>query len=203
MTHYVLIALAAYLIGSFPTAYLLVKLTRKKDVRQAGSGNVGAMNALRTTQSKLIGLTVLVIDLLKGLLPTWYVVKYVDGQPTAQLIVLTALVLGHVFPLWLKFKGGRGLAVAAGALLILRWELVAMWLGIWLIFFVAIRKHIVASLIATGILPLIVYFLKDTLLNNHILLMTLIVCMLIFQRHLERIPDIVEQKRQSINNGEK
>ncbi len=202
MYNYIAVFFISYLIGSFPTAYLVLKLTQKKDVRTLGSGNVGAMNALRASKSKLIGLSVLLIDLLKGLIPTWLMLRHYTGMPWMEVMVLTALVLGHVFPVWLKFKGGRGLAVSAGSMLMIRWELVVIWIGIWLVFFIVIRKHIVASLIATGLLPLVVYFMRTTFFNNHILLMTLIVCMFIFQRHLERIPDLVEQKRQSINNGE-
>ncbi len=201
MLIYIVIFLIAYLFGSIPTAFIFIKLTQKKDIRREGSGNVGAMNALRTSKSRLIGLLVMLFDIAKGVLPMWFVLNYYGYLPQADLVTVSGLVLGHVYPVWLKFKGGRGLAVAAGALLVINWQLVVIWLIIWLFFFVMIQKHIVASLVSTFLLPIIVYFMREEYFSNHILLMTLIVTMLIFQRHLERIPDLVEQKRESINNG--
>jgi len=201
MVIYIVIFLIAYLFGSIPTAFILIKITQKTDIRRQGSGNVGALNALRTSHSKIIGLLVLVLDLAKGAIPMWFVINHYAHLPQADLVTAGGLVLGHVYPLWLKFKGGRGLAVAAGAMLIINWWLVAMWVAVWLVFFILIRKHIVASLVATFLLPLMVFFTRQEYFNNHILLMTLIITMLIFQRHLERIPDLVEQKRESIING--
>jgi len=188
----------AYFIGSFPSAYLMIRLASHKDIRKQGSGNVGALNALRVSEKKWVGAAALLLDLLKGALPAAYIQwQYGSAYPLIWLVT-GGLLLGHCFPVWLKFKGGRGLAVAAGALLIFQPLLVAIWVSLWLIFFGVIRKHIIASLIATFALPLIVYFMADFYFTNHVLVLTLITSMLIFQRHLERIPDLVEAKRKKI-----
>jgi glycerol-3-phosphate acyltransferase PlsY len=192
----------AYLFGSFPTAYLLLKWSKKIDIRSQGSGNVGAMNAMRVSKSKLSGAFVLVVDLLKGALPAWYFSKLMPDEFLIVVILVSGVLLGHVYPVWLKFKGGRGLAVTAGALLVIRPELVGIWIGIWLIFYLLVRRHIIASLIATFCLPIIVFFTRGVLFSDDILLLVLPVCMLIFQRHLERIPDLVEEKRLAIKNGD-
>jgi len=199
--YYLVILGIAYLFGSFPSAFLLIKLTTSKDIRNQGSGNVGTMNALRTG-SKSVAFFVLLLDLLKGAFPVWYVQTQMQPEFSVLLTVCIGLLLGHLFPVWLKFRGGRGLAVAAGALLVAQPALVLIWLFTWAIFFAVIRKHVVASMIATFILPVVVFFTKDAYFSNEILLITLLVCMLIFQRHLERIPDLVEEKRINIQNGE-
>lgn len=191
---------AAYFIGSFPSAYLVVRLATKGDIRQSGSGNVGAFNALRVSSKKWVGILTLLLDLLKGALPAWYVVAYYGYEYPLIWLVMGGLILGHCFSFWLKFKGGRGLAVAAGALLIFQPVLVGIWLLIWLVFFLIIRKHIIATLIATALLPLIVFFMLDLYFDENILLLTLISTMMIFQRHLERIPDLVEEKRKAIQS---
>ena len=191
----------AYLFGSFPSAFIILKVFGKKDIREHGSGNVGAMNTLRTSKSKPLALVVLVLDLMKGVLPTWYALNYLNIDYLAFSLLLAGLLIGHLFPVWLKFKGGRGLAVAAGALAVVNIYLVLIWLSVWAVFFIALRKHVVASMIATFILPLVVFFTRDSFFSNDILLYTLMICILIIQRHLERIPDVVEEKRINIQNG--
>ncbi len=199
--YYMFVFVAAYVFGSFPSAFLLIKWTQKKDIREMGSGNVGAMNALRTGKSKPVAALVLLLDLLKGAIPVWYVQTHLSADFIILITVFLGLLLGHLFPVWLKFKGGRGLAVAAGAMLAVQPLLVLVWLVVWGVFFAVIHKHVVASMVATFILPVVVYFTKDTYSNNELLLITLVVCILIFQRHLARIPDLVEEKRIKIQNG--
>ncbi|HES58829.1 MAG: glycerol-3-phosphate acyltransferase [Calditrichaceae bacterium] len=198
---YGILLIVAYLFGSFPSAFILLKITQKKDIRSEGSGNVGAMNALRASKKKWIALLVLILDLLKGALPAYYFTRIVAADELFLLILVSGVLFGHVFPVWLKFRGGRGLAVVAGALLVIEPVLVLIWLVSWAIFFVIIRRHIIASMIATALLPLIVYFTLDIYFTKDILLMILPVCLIIFQRHLERIPDIIKETKISIENG--
>lgn len=192
----------SYLFGSFPSAYIVLKIFQKKDIRKEGSGNVGAMNALRTSKSKSLALVVLLLDLIKGALPAWYFTRIVEADYLFLITLVCGVLLGHTFPIWLKFKGGRGLAVVAGALLVLEPILVLLWIILWGVFFLLIRKHIIASMIATFTLPFIVYFTQGIYFSRDVLIMILPVCLLIFQRHLERLPDIVNEKRKSIKNGE-
>jgi len=190
----------AYLFGSFPSAWLIVRIASKEDIRGHGSGNVGALNTLRVTKKKWAGAAALLLDLLKGALPAWYVVSTYGQQYPLIWVVTAGLILGHSFPVWLKFKGGRGLAVAAGAMIFFQPVIIAAWIGIWLFFYLIIRKHIIASLIAAFALPLLVFFMLDIYFTENVLLLTLITMMMVFQRHLERIPDEVEQKRKAIQN---
>lgn len=198
---YGILLIVAYLFGSFPSAFIILKITQKKDIRSEGSGNVGAMNALRASKKKWIALVVLIFDLLKGAFPAYYFTRVVVTDEIFLLILVSGVLFGHVFPVWLKFKGGRGLAVVAGALLVIEPVLVLIWLVGWAIFFILIRKHIIASMIATALLPLVVYFTLDIYFTKDILLMILPVCLIIFQRHLERIPDLIRETEISIENG--
>ena len=109
---YYLVALLSYLLGSIPFGFLLTKIFLKKDIRDIGSGNIGATNALRTG-NKFIGYSTLILDIVKAVIPVLYVkVNFPD------LIYVSALCvfLGHVLPVWLKFKGGKGVATYVGIL---------------------------------------------------------------------------------------
>ena len=125
------VAVIAYLIGSFPTAYVIGKYTRGIDVSRNGTGNIGAMNAYEVTGSKTIGITVVIIDMLKGLIVT-FGTQYEFGITIALAAAFFA-VLGHNYSIFMKFKGGRGLATAAGALLIVQPIAVALYLVIYFI----------------------------------------------------------------------
>jgi glycerol-3-phosphate acyltransferase PlsY len=142
-----------YLLGSLPLTYLLIKRSRNIDLRGAGSGNVGALNAMETTGSKGLGITVLLIDALKGAgavaLSAWL------HGPSAGFPVVAAAgagaVAGQIFSPWLSFRGGRGLATSFGAALSVAWMLAAYWIGAWIVTFLVIRRDIhVANIAATG-----------------------------------------------------
>jgi glycerol-3-phosphate acyltransferase PlsY len=129
----VLPGVLGYIIGSFPTAYLLVRWKSNMDVRQVGSGNVGTLNSYQVTGSKGVGAAVLLLDLMKGagaVLCAPLVMQDGFGSEAAGAV---GAVLGHNFPIWLGFKGGRGLATAAGAMLVIGWMLVAVWGTVWVL----------------------------------------------------------------------
>ena len=126
-----LAAVVGYLIGSIPTAYLIVRWKSKVDIRKAGSGNVGTLNSYEVTRSKLVGVLVLVVDLLKGVSAVLLAAAIAPGMGFgASAVGGISAVVGHSFPFWLKFKGGRGLATAAGVLMPLQWLVVLFW-GFW------------------------------------------------------------------------
>lgn len=139
--YYFLVALISYLIGSIPVAYILLRKTKGIDITRNGSGNVGAMNAYETTDSKIIGIIVLVLDLLKGILVVYLAGLFFPGSFLYPAVSLLAAVIGHCYSVWLKFKGGRGLATAAGGLLLFIPHLVILWLIFWLIAYL-FRKNI-------------------------------------------------------------
>ncbi|HUI29614.1 MAG TPA: glycerol-3-phosphate acyltransferase [Candidatus Acidoferrales bacterium] len=137
------LAVVAYLIGSFPTAYVVGKQARGIDILRNGTGNVGAMNAYDVTGSKLIGVTVGTIDILKGIAVTMIaqhifgltgstIVSEGDGRLGLCVMAGFFAVLGHNYSVFIKFKGGRGLATAAGALLIVQPLSVAIYLAIYI-----------------------------------------------------------------------
>ena len=186
-----IVLVIAYLFGSIPFAYLLIRWFRKKDLRQEGSGNIGALNALRTGKSKPLALAVLLGDLIKGWFPTWLLIHNFGFDYLFVTAVATGVLIGHVAPVWLHFRGGRGLAVTAGSLLVIQPILVAIWLILWGVFFLVLRKHIVANVLATFLLPLIVFFMKDSYFSTDILLVILPLCFIIVLKHLERLPELL------------
>ncbi len=197
------IFLGAYLVGSIPLSYLFVRLVFQKDLRRSGTGDLDALNAFRLTRSKGAGLLVAVFNIAKGALPVLLVQMHWPENFPLLLCAVGGVILGDVFSVWLRFDGSRGLSVATGALLFVQPVLVALWIVLFLIFFVFLRQHIIASLCATFGLPLIVFFTRDIYFTDNVLLLILLVSMLVFQRHLARIPDLIEKKRAQILNGEK
>lgn len=131
--------LLGYFLGSVPSAYLLVHWRSRIDIRDAGSGNVGALNSYEVTRSHWVGVTVLVLDLLKGVLAVVAArgVWAEDFVPVAGAAL--ACVAGHNFPVWLRFRGGRGLATAAGAMIPVAWLLVPLWGLLWIAGFLPTR----------------------------------------------------------------
>src|SRR5262245_32324656 len=108
-----LLVLTAYLLGSIPFGYLIVKFKEGRDVRSSGSGNIGATNVLRTAGHSSAVLT-LALDAAKGYLAVWLASSITQGSPQTVALAATAAVLGHLFPIFLKFKGGKGVATALG-----------------------------------------------------------------------------------------
>jgi len=151
----VLALLVCYLVGSIPTAYLLVRWAKGIDIRTVGSGNVGATNALRTT-GLWAGIVVLAIDVLKGVIAAGLIPGWVVGSRTSGIPLLCGLaaVLGHDFSCFLRFRGGKGVATTMGALLSSR-PLVAGAAGaVWLLVFVACRYVSLGSLAAAVAIPI-------------------------------------------------
>jgi acyl phosphate:glycerol-3-phosphate acyltransferase len=131
--------LTGYLIGSIPFAYIFAKWRTGKDLRREGSGNIGTLNSYEVTGSKMVGFLTLIFDVLKGVVPTWCTMLYFSDALVLPLAV--AIIVGHCFPIWLRFKGGRGLATAAGVVLAVNWLLLILWIvgfGIGLL----IRKQV-------------------------------------------------------------
>jgi|Deesub1362B_J571_1020462.scaffolds.fasta_scaffold05369_3 glycerol-3-phosphate acyltransferase PlsY len=185
----------SYLSGSFPTAYLLVKAVRGIDIRQAGSGNVGALNTIRTVQSWKYGLLVLLIDALKGAVPVWLVWRFFPGRPELLGLAALAAVVGHAFPLWLRFRGGRGLATAAGGLVVAAPVLVIFWMGVWGLAYAILRKVILASMIGFGaLLPFLWFLHKGGRLPAEMIPFLVILDLLLMVRHLPRLMDYLKQK---------
>ncbi len=151
--------LAGYLIGSIPFAYIFAKWRTGKDLRKEGSGNIGTLNSYEVTGSRTVGVFTLIFDVLKGVVPTWLAMIYFSDAVVLPLAV--ALVVGHCFPVWLKFKGGRGLATAAGVTFAISWLLLPLWLmgfGIGMLIKRQVHVGAVTACIFTAIALLVIPF---------------------------------------------
>jgi glycerol-3-phosphate acyltransferase PlsY len=170
---YLSVAIVGYLLGSIPFGFVLVKLFRGEDVRSTGSGNIGATNVARTG-SKGLAIATLALDTIKGVaavaIAAWIASSGYnscsDGPCTrpARLMAVAALaaVLGHMFPVWLKFKGGKGVATALGVFLVLFPKAVLVALAIFIIVVIATRYVSLGSILAAIAFPVAAYFLGST-----------------------------------------
>ena len=173
------IAVTCYLIGSIPFGFILTKIFLKKDVRKIGSGNIGATNVLRTG-NKTVGYLTLILDILKALIPVIYVKFFFQ-----DFIYISALcvILGHVFPLWLKFKGGKGVATFVGILFAIDIYLGVVFTISWFITFFISKYSSLSSLVGAASIP--IYLLILTQFDQVIFFTIMFV--LIFFTHRENI----------------
>ncbi len=157
MNPWILSIVIAYLLGSIPFGYLLVRVFRNEDIRAHGSGNIGATNVARSG-AKGLGLATLLLDLAKGLagvLLARHIAAGVANPYDVEVAAAVAAVIGHVFPVWLRFRGGKGVATALGVFLALSWPTA---LGAFIVFVVvfALSKYVsLASIFASIALPLL------------------------------------------------
>lgn len=148
---------AAYLLGSIPFGYILVRLSRGGDVRKTGSGNIGAANVTRTA-GWAAGIATLILDAAKGAGGVWLAAHFV-GSPTVMVLAALAAVIGHSFPVWLGFRGGKGVATAAGVFAVICWPAVVGAVVLWIVVMAFWQYIALASVSAAAALPLLVYVL--------------------------------------------
>jgi len=174
-----LIGIISYLMGSIPFGFILTKIFLKKDIREIGSGNIGATNALRTG-NKTIGYSTLVLDILKAVVPVIYVkIFYQDFLYIASLCAF----LGHIFPIWLKFKGGKGVATYVGILFSINLYFGIIFIITWLIIFLISKFSSLSSLVGAASIPIYLLILNQF---NQVIFFT-IMFVLIFFTHRENI----------------
>ena len=180
-----IIIIVCYLLGSIPFGFLLTKIFLKKDIRNIGSGNIGATNALRTG-NKLIGYSTLVLDILKAIIPLIFIkIYYIDFIYVASLCIF----LGHVFPVWLKFKGGKGVATYIGILCCINFYLGVNFGIVWLITFFLFKYSSLSSLIGSLSVPIVNFFI----FNDEIIFFFIIMFVLIFYTHRENIKRLLNR----------
>lgn len=151
-----LVVLTSYLIGGIPFGYLLVKLKTGEDVRRHGSGNIGATNVLRTS-GRGVGVLTLMLDIGKGFLAVWLAAQLSGSNPLWMAAAAVVVMLGHGFPILLKFRGGKAVASFLGAFLYLTPLPVAIIVGVFVVV-VAISRYIsLGSVIGAGLFPVVVY----------------------------------------------
>ncbi len=174
----IIVAITSYLIGSIPFGFILTKIFLKKDIRDIGSGNIGATNALRTG-NKSLGYGTLLLDISKAIIPVIYTKL---NYPDYIFITSMFVFLGHVFPLWLKFKGGKGVAPYVGILFSINLIYGIVFVSIWIITFLISKYSSLASLIASFTIPIYLLFF-----NNENLIFFSIMFVLIFYTHRENV----------------
>jgi len=174
-----LIGMISYLMGSIPFGFILTKIFLKKDIREIGSGNIGATNALRTG-NKIIGYSTLILDILKAVIPVIYVKIFFQ-----EFLYISSLCafLGHVFPIWLKFKGGKGVATYFGILFSIDIYFGIIFSITWFVTFLISRYSSLSSLVASASIP--IYLLIFNQFDQVIFFMIMFV--LIFFTHRENI----------------
>ena len=159
---YIAIAIAGYLLGSFPTGYVVVKRFAGKNLLEYGTANVGTMNTLRATSSKKLTILVLVGDMLKGVAALAFgllLAKTLDADaPTASAVGGALVVVGHNYSVFLRFKGGKGLATATPVLLWFAPPLLAVWVGAFLLTVAASRLMVLGQIVATVVAPIVGHF---------------------------------------------
>lgn len=159
MPNYFISFIISYFIGSIPTAYLVVKNTADVDIRKVGSGNVGGRNALEVTGKKWVGAVVTGVDLFKGIISVVLALYLFDDKAAAVSAAMFGSVLGHCYPVWLKFHGGRGLATAAGTFFAVSWPWVFVWLALYFASEKITKNVHAASVIAIVGIPLLIWLL--------------------------------------------
>jgi len=175
ITFYLIVAAVAYLLGSIPFGYLLVRIFRGEDIRQTGSGNIGATNVVRSG-AKGLGIATLALDAIKGALAVGLAALVAGSKynlcgdffqhpcaPALRLMSLAAIcaVLGHVFPVWLRFKGGKGVATALGAFCVLFPKVILVSLVIFILV-VAITRYVsLGSILGAIAFPVAAYFMQN------------------------------------------
>jgi len=174
----IVISILSYFMGSIPFGFILTKIFLKKDIRDIGSGNIGATNALRTG-NKSLGYGTLFLDVIKAVIP---VICVKLNYPDYIFIASLCAFLGHVFPIWLKFKGGKGVATYVGILFSINLTIGFVFLGVWFFTFLISKYSSLSSLLGSLSVPIYLFFF-----TSQNLVFFSIMFILIFYTHRENV----------------
>ena len=184
-----LIILVSYLFGSIPFGLLLTKIFLKKDIREIGSGNIGATNVLRAG-NKILGYSTLVFDILKAVLPILYIKFFMSDY---LYISALSIFIGHVFPIWLRFKGGKGVASYLGILCCLDIFTALIFGVVWISVFVLFKFSSLSSLIASLTIP-IFHFFYNSNSDYYFYFMMFILIFFTHRENIKRLRNNTESK---------
>ena len=185
----ILSIIISYLMGSIPFGLILTKIFLKKDIRDIGSGNIGATNVLRTG-NKIIGYLTLSLDILKAVIPVLYI-KF--NYPELVYVSSLSVFIGHVFPLWLKFKGGKAVATYVGILFSINYILGFVFIASWLIIFFILRYSSLGSILATFIIPVFIFF-NPNYENEYFFIIMFILILFTHRENVKRLINKEESK---------
>ena len=187
----------AYLVGSIPFAFIFVRYVTGRDVRREGSGNVGATNALRTAGWK-VGVAVTVLDIAKGSLAVWAMMVF-NPESAWLAASMLAVVMGHCFPPWLLFRGGKGVATGFGAFLVIAPLSAAAAFGVWIVMLAVFRWVSLASMTATASFPVLLQIIDSP--DWITLVSVAAAAILIILRHHSNIRNLVAGKETRLGPG--
>lgn len=188
------VAVAAYFIGSIPFGLILTEIAGFGDIRKIGSGNIGATNVLRTG-NKVLAAATLLLDGGKGAVAV-LVARHLYG-PEAAIVAGGAALLGHMFPVWLRFRGGKGVATGLGTLLAVAWPVGLIACGVWLLAAVVFRYSSLAALLAMAASPVAAWFVADRQVAG----LALFLAVLVWLRHHENIRRLLRGEESKIRLG--
>ncbi len=183
------IILVSYLFGSIPFGLLLTKIFLKKDIREIGSGNIGATNVLRAG-NKILGYSTLVLDILKAVLPILYIKFFMNDY---LYISALSIFIGHVFPIWLKFKGGKGVASYLGILCCLDIYTALIFGVVWISIFILFKFSSLSSLLASLTIP-IFHFFYNSNSDYYFYFMMFILIFFTHRENIKRLRNNTESK---------
>ena len=195
-----LILVLGYLFGSFPSGYVAGKIVKGVDIRTLGSGSTGATNVLRQI-GKRAAITVFLIDVFKGVLSI-LVAKYFLLNDSWQVAIGLSTLIGHIWPVWLNWKGGKAVATGLGVFLGLSWQVGIATLGIFILMISLFRIVSLASLVSALALPLIMFIsFKNTSISVPFLIISLLAMVLVIWRHRENIVRLIKGKEPKIGQN--
>ena len=193
-----LILFLGYFFGSFPSGYLAGKIVKGIDVRSLGSGSTGATNVLRHI-GKRAAITVFLIDVLKGVLPILLARNFFELDDSWQVVVGLSTLIGHIWPVWLNWRGGKAVATGLGIFLGLSWQVGLATLGIFILMITLFRIVSLASISASLALPLIMFLsFTNSSISPPFLVVSILAMILVIWRHRENIIRLIKGKEPRI-----
>jgi glycerol-3-phosphate acyltransferase PlsY len=214
LIHVIIIVVVSYLLGSIPFGFLLVRIFRGEDVRRTGSGNIGATNVARTG-SKGLAIATLVLDALKGYVAVAHVFFFAGHHPMKvpdwgahSVYILAALagffaIVGHMFPLWLRFKGGKGVATSVGAFLGVAPPAVGISLLLFVVIVAVTRYVSLGSMAGAAVFPIAAWWLNPETRSPAVLVLMAASSLLIIVRHKDNIRRLMAGKENRFGGGKK
>jgi acyl phosphate:glycerol-3-phosphate acyltransferase len=199
-----LVPLVAYLLGAIPFGLLIVKALGGPDIREIGSGNIGAANVIRNAGT-FAGILTLILDAGKGYLAVWLAAHFTSGNIRWMMLAAVCAVVGHMFPIWLGFRGGKGVATGLGVFLPICWQAVAAAIVLWLLVVIFWRYSSLGSISAAVAMPLLVYVLYAP---GHapaevVTFGTVLIAVLVLVKHHPNIARLVAGEEPRLNFGRK
>jgi acyl phosphate:glycerol-3-phosphate acyltransferase len=187
-----LIPVVAYLLGSIPFGLLIVKILGGPDIREVGSGNIGAANVARSA-GRFAGILTLLLDAAKGYLAVWLATRWTNGNIRWMMVGAILAVIGHMFTVWLNFEGGKGVATSLGVFLPICWQAVAAAAVLWLVVVIFWKYASLGSISAAAALPILIYLLyaPGHAPPEFVSFGTLLICVLVIAKHKANIERLI------------